>query len=333
MIKTIANMSTTMSLIQNKIGHLLPHPQVLNFHDGTPTLPDWLTNNLRLMMGAGDLNHDDMPNIAKFHTYDVFLCEPWDWNDSLLQNVTHLLTTRKLLCFLNINNKDHVAAFTQLFAGRFAFIDGHGGHSPHFEMRDLQKLLQEGGSATNIYEYSESCLRYSDLQQFLDKGYIPNCTTHNILTGRLYSVPVGTDIDTQLRQKISELLRTVTQIKFSDATLAEFDTLPTRSLQNILRILMFDNQMPVNLKGTYVQIQKDWQDTPYQTFVVTKQTPDLKSDQIAAFAVQSGVDHDVVVRANMIIDAIHKDIINGEPFLSKAKYRTLCKHVATKMAL
>lgn len=322
-----------MSLIHDKIGHLLPHPQVLNFHDGEPVLPDWLGGNLRLMMGAGDLNHDGMPNIAKFHTYDVFLCQPWDWNGSLLENVTHLLTTRKLLCFLDINDQHQVVAFTQLFAGRFAFIDGHGGHCPHFEMTDLQKLLEEGGSATNIYEYSETCLIYSDLQCFLEKGYIPNCSSHNILTGRLYNVPKGIDVETLLREKISQMLRTVTQISFSDATLEMINTMPTRSLQNILRILMFDNTMPVNLKGTYVNVQRDWQDDAYQTFVVTKEAPDFKADQISAFAMAAGIDHAAVIRANMIIDAILTDVRNGDPFLSKAKYRTLCKHVATKMIL
>jgi hypothetical protein len=326
-------MTSTMSLIQDKIGHLLPHPQVLNFHDGMPVLPDWVADNLRLMMGAGDLNHDGVPNIAKFHTYDVFLCQPWDWNGSLLQNVTHLLTTRKLLCFLDIYNPIQVRAFTELFAGRFAFIDGHGGHCPHFEMNAIQKLLNVGGSATNIYEYSETCLRYSDLHSFLEKGYIRNCPSHNILTGRLYDVPVGTDVDNQLRQKISQLLQTTSQIHFSDALLAEIDTMPTRSLQNIIRILMFDNQMPVNLKGTYVHVQKDWQDEAYQTFVVTKEAPDFKNDLITAFAKVVGADHDSVIRAKLIIDAIITDINNGDPFLSKAKYRTLCKHVATKMVL
>jgi hypothetical protein len=326
-------MTSTMSIIHDKIGHLLPHPQVLNFHDSTPTLPDWVTNDLRLMMGAGDLNHDGIPNIAKFHTYDVFLCQPWDWNGSLLENVMHLLHTRKLLCFLDITNPSQVAAFTNLFAGRFAFIDGHGGHCPHFEMKDIQKLLQEEGTATNIYEYSESCLRYSDLQHFLENGYIPNCTSHNILTGRLYGVPTGTDVDTPLRQKIRNLLRSTTQIQFSDSTLAELETMPTRSLQNILRILMFDNTMPVNLTGTYVQLQKDWQDDSYQTFVVTKKMPDFKSDQITAFSAAVGTDHDAVIRTNLIIAAILTDINNGDPFLSKAKYRTLCKHVATKMIL
>jgi hypothetical protein len=326
-------MNTTMSLIQEKIGHLLPNNQVLNFHDGMPVLPDWLVGNLRLMMGAGDLNHDGIPNVAKFNTYDVFLCQPWDWNGSLLENVTHLLTTRKVLCFLDINNPNQVAAFTELFSGRFAFIDGHGGHCPHFVMSDVQKLLQNGGKATNIYEYSESCLQYSDLQCFLEKGYIPNCTTHNILTGRLYNVPAGTDVDTQLREKISQLLRTVTQIQFSDDTLAELSSLPTRSLQNILRILMFDNQMPVNLKGAYVQLQKDWQDDAYQTFVVTKEAPDFKTDRISAFIMAAGIDHAAVIRANLIIDAINADVRNGDPFLSKAKYRTFCKHVDTKMIL
>jgi hypothetical protein len=285
------------------------------------------------MMGAGDLNHDGIPNIAKFNTYDVFLCEPWDWNGSLLENVTYLLTTRKLLCFLNINNPSQVAAFTDLFAGRFAFIDGHGGHCPHFTMTDIQKLLQENGTATNIYEYSETCLRHSDLETFLETGFMPNSSSHNILTGRLYQVPKGADIDTPLREKIRNLLRYTTQIQFSDATLAELESMPTRSLQNILRILMFDNQMPVNLKGAYIQLKKDWQDNPCKTFVVTKQMPDFKNETIAKFSDAVGADHDAVIRTQLIITAILTDINNGDPFLSKAKYKTLCRHVETKMVL
>jgi hypothetical protein len=162
---------------------------------------------------------------------------------------------------------------------------------------------------------------------------MPIAGSQNILTGRLYQVPKDTDVDTMLRNKISNLLKYTTQIQFSDSTLAELDTMPTRSLQNILRILMFDNQMPVNLKGTYIYIQKDWLDYPIQTFVVTKQMPDFKSDAIAKFSAAVGTDHDAVIRTNLIIAAIIADINNGDPYLSKAKYKTLCKHVQTKMVL
>ena len=321
-------MTTTQQLIQRTIGHLLPHPQILNFHEGTPQLPPGTPQNgLRLMMGAGDLNHGGIPNIQKFNTYDVFFCQPWDGNGSLLENVTYLATQpRTLLCFIDIKNPDQVKAFTTLFASRFSFIDGHGGHCPHFEMSALRKLLQEGGTAANVYEASETCMFLKDIQLWLDKGVLPLSNT-NIVTGKIVDLTNQQEepLKAQLRAKIRTMAlanKSVT-IPYNDL---EQHTLQT--LQHIARILLFE--LPLDLIGTYTEVKKDWQINAYNEFVVTKQSPNFKPQVIANYVAQHG--HTLVSeRATMLIQAILSDLDRDQLFGAQAKYDTFCRHIRDKM--
>lgn len=320
-------MSQTQKLIKSTIGHLLPHPQIMNFHD-LPTLsqslPPHIQNNpnLRLMMGAGDLNHDNMPNIQKFSAYDVFLCLPLVWDNSLIENVQYLETTNKLLCFLDINDSEQVAAFTSLFSNSFAFIDGHGGHCPHFDMYCLQKLLKNGGRATNIFEYSESCIYYHEMLSWIENGYMKNAQSENVLTGRILNVPADAEpiLKVALITKIHSIVKDTTQITFSQQLFLDMPNMTMRELQVLARILCFDKFMPINLKGTYELIQNVWQSSLYMQFVVTKVNPDYMLSSVP----QS---HPEMPRITAIIEAIENDIINGLTFPSKAKYRTLCKRV------
>ena len=321
-------MSTTQKLINSNIGHLLPHPQILNFHDPQtlPTsLPPHIQNNpnLRLMMGAGDLNHDNIPNIQKFSTYDVFLCLPLVWDNSLIENIVYLETTNKLLCFLDINNNEQVTAFTTLFANSFTFIDGHGGHCPHFDMYSLQKLLKNGAKAINIFEYSETCIYYHEMLSWIQNGYVKNAYSENILTGIIINMPPDAEhpLKVALFTKIHSMVKDTTQITFPQEVFIDMPNMTIRELQILARILCFDKLMPVNLKGTYELVQRDWQHNPYPQFVVTKVNPDYKLSSIP----QS---HPEMPRIAAIIEAIEKDICDGLTFPSKAKYRTLCKRIA-----
>lgn len=321
-------MSTTQKLINSNIGHLLPHPQILNFHDPQtlPTsLPPHIQNNtnLRLMMGAGDLNHGNVPNIQKFSSYDVFLCLPLVWDNALIENVQYLGTTNKLLCFLDINISEQVAAFTTLFTNAFAFIDGHGGHCPHFDMYSLQKLLKNGAQATNIFEHSESCIYYHEMLGWIQNGYLKNACSENILTGLILNMPPDAEppLKVALIAKIHSMLKDTTQITLPQEVFMDMPNLSLRELQVIARVLCFDKLMPVNLKGTYEVLQRDWQDSPYPQFVVTKVNPDYMLSSIP----QS---HPEMPRIVAIIEAIDKDIANGLTFPSKAKYRTLRRRIA-----
>lgn len=322
-------MTSTQQLIQRTVGHLLPHPQILNFHDATAPAPATAMplNGLRLMMGAGDLNHGGMPNIQKFDTYDVFFCQPWDWNGSLLENVTYLATQpNKLLCFIDINNKEQVKSFTTLFAGRFSFIDGHGGHSPHFEMGALRKLLQVGGTAANIFEGSETCIQVRDIQNWLDKG-VPPLNSPNAVTCKMYDLKPSDEepLKVQLRAKIRSMAQTSKRITVN---MDDLEQKSLQSLQYMCRTLLFE--LPLDLTGAYTELKKDWQPDPYNEFVVTKGQADFKPQVIANYIAQHG-QTPVSERATTLIQAILRDMDSDNSIGAQAKYGTFCRHIKDKM--
>lgn len=317
--------------IKTTLAHMLPNQQILNFHDGTPTLPDWVpTQGLRLMMGAGDLDHYGMPNIEYFNTYDVFLCEPWDWNGSLIANVNYLLAHQpnKLLCFIDARNWAQVEAFATLFKERFAFIDGHGGHCPHFEMTTLQKLLQVGGTAANVYERAECVITNEMLENWLNGRYVRNGISNiDMITGPMFE-PENPELTNLLRTKIIEKASICKRVNLGDL---ELSTKASHELRDIMRQLMFETSMPFNLRGTSVNIKKDWRHQAYDEFIVTKIPFDAELLKVANFEAQHGSHHPHVVRANSIIQAIHTDLDNGIVFGANAKYNTLQKHIQNNL--
>jgi hypothetical protein len=324
-------MNSIQTLIQEKIGHLLPCSQVLNFHDGMPSLPEGTGNQLRLMMGAGDLDHGGIPNTQLFATYDVFFCQPWDWNGSLVANVTHLLTTPgRLICFLDNNNPAHLEAFKTLFAGRFGYIDGHGGHCPHFSMDMLQALLRDGGTAANVYESSESCMRKDELLYWLDHGYFKGGLSDNFITCHIMGLTDEEEPALRARflERVLAKARQCTQVTI-DQTYIESSSLS--SLQQISRVQMFDDKMPVNMTGAYVMVQKDWWSNPNMEFVVTKNPIDFKTDLVETHATKFGADHVDNKRCRLLIVAVQNDIANCIIYGGKAKYKTFLKHVQEKI--
>ena len=326
-------MSRGMNLITAKLSHLLPNQQILNFHDGTPTLPEWVpTHGLRLMMGAGDLDHCDMPNIEHFNTYDVFLCEPWDWNGSLLANVNYLLANEpnKLLCFIDARNWKQVEAFATLFKERFAFIDGHGGHCPHFEMSTLQKLLQVGGSAANIYERAECVITNEMLENWLNGSFMRyGISNIDMITGHMCE-PENPELTKLLRTKIIEKASSCKRVNLGNL---ELSTKSSHELRNIMRQLMFEDSLPFNLIGTSANIKKDWRPSAYEEFIVTKIPFDIDMLKVANFEAQYGADHPHAARVYRLIEAIYTDLDNGIVFAANAKYNTLQKHIKNNIVL
>jgi len=310
--------------------------RILNFHRGACVLPEWAGFDLRLMMGAGDLDHGGVPNLEKFSTYNVFYCLPMDWNDSLRKNVDYLLGSdaQRLLCFVDNTDANQVRAFCDLFAGRFSFIDGHGGHCPHFDMCALGRLLAEGGTATNIFEMSEGLMTVGELEYWLDHGFFRGPCGDNFMTSRVYmpGIPYGSplpnedDLKARLADKIRLAAARSSRIDVSDVDLA---VAPLGLLQTVMRVLLFDSQTPVNLQGSFSLMRKDWQTAESLHYIVTKHSPDYSLDLIALAIVQ-GHD-DVVKRAHMLIEAINKDLALGTAWGSVAKYRTYKRHIEEKV--
>jgi len=312
------------------IQDLLPNAHILNFHTGMPTIPEWVRpSGLRLMMGAGDLDHTGIPNVELFHTYDVFFCLPINNGNSLRINVEYLLAhpKGKLLCFLNNNDPAHVEAFTTLFSGRFNMIDGHGGHCPHLPLENIQRLLCEGGTAMNIFERSENLITVEQLDMWILKGYFKG-GTNGLLTARVY----GPDADSEaltdrLRQKTRELLDSTALVTISNDFLTNLNTLTRSDLQYICRSLCFAQSMPLNLTGEVSLVAKDWRDGPYMEFVITKRTAKYMDRVFINDYIAINGHDDLSARADMIISAIEVDLVTGLPY-SRLKYNTLLKHIA-----
>ena len=312
------------------IQDLLPNAHILNFHDGFPTMPDWVRpSGLRLMMGAGDLDHTGIPNVELFYTYDVFFCLPINSGTSLRMNVEYLLAhpQQKLLCFLDNNDPWQIEAFTRLFSGRFSVIDGHGGHCPHLPLDNIQRLLSEGGTAMNIFERSDNLISVAELDEWIVRGYFKGCS-NGLLTSRVY----GTDPDIEalterFRQKTRELLDTTALVTISSDFLENMDTLTLQELQYISRSLCFAKSMPLNLKGHVSLVAKDWRDGPYMEFVITKNTEQFLDRVFLNNYIAANGANELSARAEIIISAIETDLTAGVPY-ARLKYKTLVKHMA-----
>lgn len=319
-----------MDVITNSISDLLPCPQILNFHDGMPTLPDWVGYGLRLMMGAGDLNHDGVPNVQKFATYDVFFCLPWDWNGSLRQNVMYLLANRPnaLLCFIDNSNAAQVSRFTTLFAGRFSFIDGHGGHTPHISPIAASKLLSTGGVATNMYEHAETIISVSDVKFWLENGYFKGCISPNMITARINGSPEELEsLRVRLQAKTLELSARNKQIRLSQDKIDNIASYSVRELQILIRGLLFESATPPNMVGSWVNMRKDWAADTYETFVFTKVPLDFRMDVLEVYRERHGNEDPHYIRACMIIERIQEDLERETIFPASAKYNTYKKHM------
>ena len=321
--------------VKNYIGGLRDE-RILNFHRGACVLPEWTGFDLRLMMGAGDMDHGGKPNLEMFSTYNVFYCLPLDWNDSLRKNVDYLLgsTAKTLLCFVDNDDKDQVAAFCDLFAGRFSFIDGHGGHCPHFSMCALGRLLGEGGIATNIFEMSEGLMTVGELEFWLDHGYFRGPSCDNMMTSRVYQpgVPYGSPLPNEdhLKERLGDKIRlAAARSSRIDVSHVDLMTAPLGLLQTAMRVLLYESHTPVNLKGSFSLMRKDWQESASVHYIITKTSPDFSLELITRVATLGH--NDVVSRAHMLIEAINKDISSGMAWGSVAKYRTYNRHIEEKV--
>jgi hypothetical protein len=54
------------------IRNLLPNEHVLNFYEGKPMVPEWLSSELKIILGAGDLDQEDS-NLVYASMFDVLL--------------------------------------------------------------------------------------------------------------------------------------------------------------------------------------------------------------------------------------------------------------------
>ncbi len=137
--------------------------KVLNFKSGiVDTLPDWFhipEMGLKVICGPGDYVHFRpslnrfVTNVEQYIDYDVFVCygdsgvHQREAHTSVEENERYLIdhNHNKLICLIDINNKEQMENFTRLFGNKVIHINRQDHHSPIFEMNDAFKLLKAGG--------------------------------------------------------------------------------------------------------------------------------------------------------------------------------------------
>jgi hypothetical protein len=288
-----------------------------------------------LMVGAGDLEHDGIPNTQKFSQFDVFFCNAWDVNGSVQRNVDYInahYPNEKVICVVDYTKKDEVQRFISLFAGSFTLIDGHGGHTPHFTVDELRLLLAEGGEAVNIYEKSESLLLVDDARFWFEKGFFPfRCASHTYLNSRIYNknspryeLPAEEleEMRVKFLDKIKEKYQEVKRTVISEELLANLDALPLSTLQEILVSILFDLQIHLDMVAEVRMNQRVWRDFATVELVLKKVPVDYMEAKVI-----SCNDPAMRERAEMIIARIREELTQGLVYPPYAKYRTLMRHV------
>ena len=313
------------------IADLLPNEHILNFHEGEVLLPTWLPPFLSLMVGAGDLDHDNTLNVQKFSTFNVFFCNAWDSSGSFRKNVEYLIrfNPQQVICVIDHGNEAQVDRFVELFRGRFSLIDGHLGHTPHLSISNIQKLLAPGGKAMNIYERSESMVELDEMRYWFEHGHFKGGFSPLLLTSTMYKKGEGylNEHDKevmwlQFLTKIQTIYNPTGPITYDPS----FDLyqMSLRDLQILLYCLQLNPKMPINMKGVYTYNTRVWRTDPILELVLTKVEPVYGHAKIEQCS-----DPQLRERAYYIIDAIKRDIENDVPVWSFAKYKTLMAHLTS----
>ena len=108
-----------------------------------------IRSGLRLMLWAGDGEHDGVSDVARLRGYDVFLC--LGLNEEMLKRNIDNLFGSQTLCIINVREKEQMTEFCREFAGAFSHIDSdYQGNTPTLPISYYSLLLGSGGVARNI---------------------------------------------------------------------------------------------------------------------------------------------------------------------------------------
>jgi len=316
---------------------LVKNEHVLNFHEGVERLPEWLegTYTLSLMMGAGDLCQEGVLNVEKFSNFDIFFCNAWDQLNSFKNNVDYLCQNyhhRKAICVIDVNNKEEMAQFVKLFTHRFYCIDGFGQHTPHMNITDLEKVMYLGGKATNIYELSENVINFSEMMKWLQDEYYPyiglvdaNVCGENGF-GRDLTEQEKSQIIPLMLLRIRRLLANSMTVRLSPAVEELLDSYSLSDLQKILRGLLYEANMPLNMVGEIKLNMRSWRPYSYIELVIQRVEVDYKMNEIAECG-----DSELKERLTMLTDAIKSDLQTGFNLGARMKYKRLLKLVSASL--
>ena len=104
--------------------------------------------NLRLILWAGDGEHDGVTDVRRLNNYDVYVCRGLP--PTVLQKNIHDLTDHQILCIMDAKDERQMALFRNMFQGSFSTIDAdYFGNTPTLPLKLYTPLLGTGGIAYN----------------------------------------------------------------------------------------------------------------------------------------------------------------------------------------
>jgi hypothetical protein len=104
--------------------------------------------NLRLILWAGDGEHDGVTDVRRLRNYDVYVCLGLR-ADVLKRNMDDLTATQ-ILCMIDMRNQNQLALFRNVFQDCFSVIDAdYFGNTPTLPLTVYSPLLGVGGIAYN----------------------------------------------------------------------------------------------------------------------------------------------------------------------------------------
>jgi len=128
-----------------------------------------LPEKLKMCLWAGDCVHDGITDIERLPNFDIYLCYGYPYT---LQNNLDYLNNRikyGLICVIDVENKNQMAFFTELFKGRFSIIDSdYNGNTPTLELGIYNRLLVQNGKAYNIQGINGCYVQLADAQNLLE---------------------------------------------------------------------------------------------------------------------------------------------------------------------
>jgi hypothetical protein len=324
---------------------LYPNEQILDFRTGTVSaLPSWLPPTFNVIMGAGDhAQIGDVPNVDYFTDFQIFVCLPEEDKPGVLRaNVESLLTNypnQKCLVFFDMFNLAQLENFLSLFEGRCSLIDGHVGHTVHFTIPQYIQLLAPGGRALDIFEtHYEGIVRLSDFQKLLEYDnpkQLPFDMTIRNNRGALLS---DADISLLIEKIVSVIGYTQNKeshVELDPNVLLRLEAEETgmsklRAYQMILQSFLVLRNVPLQARGKIEFIKRSW--TPRELIepVIIKEPPALLQELESVRARFPNQTNKNLVFADKVYRAILNNITKKSNFW-KAKYRTLRKHLNTKL--
>lgn len=313
------------------------HPMIMDYTSFMiPEMPQSIQGRpLTLLLGAGDTVHSGITNVERFH-YDVMVCLPYN-TEMFQQNVDRLTPAGPVVCCLNVNNPQMLMNFVQQFRGRFSTIDGHWAHVPHFSLETLEELLDEGGTASNIFELSSGITNINTFLSWLEEEYINAYSNIHMSTTKVISDGAMRLLDDDCKKLEEVLIKKILylnaanrNIHLSEEVLTNLNNYRYTILQKIFGSLLHDAITPLSLLGTVGNHHPAWANQEGIELVFTKSSPSFWENLLESYKAIHGR-NGIVERAEMIMEGVRADMKNYLIWQSKAKYATFLRHMRTSV--